>query len=164
MFPHSIKLCPNWFIQPIRIINVWHDSILSHWGIQGGAQVDIQLWVPETEFIPILILLCINYCIIFQMNNCKPTFATPLYFKHQRAECSKGDFHYEYIIHCHSFFHVIACKFGHFGIIYVYEWPVLFRQCNELWYIPDLIDYPCFSPFLVKVYISGPESVFFLKK
>ena len=40
--------------------------------IQDGAQVGLQLWVHETEFI--LVLLFINYCIIFHMNNYKPTF------------------------------------------------------------------------------------------
>ena len=41
---------------------------------QGWAKVGLQLWVCRTqEFI--LILLFINYCIIFHANNCKPTSA-----------------------------------------------------------------------------------------
>ena len=41
----------------------------------GVGKVGLQLWVCDTEFI--LVLLFINYCIIFHMNNCKPTFAHP---------------------------------------------------------------------------------------
>ena len=41
----------------------------------GWGKVGLQLEVYETEFI--LVLLHINYCIIFHTNNCKPTFAPP---------------------------------------------------------------------------------------
>ena len=40
--------------------------------IQGAAKVGLQLWVQETEFIRVLSF--INYCPIFHMNICKPTF------------------------------------------------------------------------------------------
>ena len=39
------------------------------------AKVGIQLWVSKTQFILVFLLL-INYCIIFHMNNCEPTFAS----------------------------------------------------------------------------------------
>ena len=43
--------------------------------IQDGEKVGLQLWVCKTEFI--LVLLFINYCIIFHMNHCKLTFTPP---------------------------------------------------------------------------------------
>lgn len=42
--------------------------------IQGVANVGSQLWVCETQFI---IVLFIQYCIIFHINNCKPIFVPP---------------------------------------------------------------------------------------
>ena len=42
---------------------------------QGVAKVGLQLWICTTDFI--FVLLFINYCISFHMNNCKPTFAPP---------------------------------------------------------------------------------------
>ena len=38
-------------------------------------KVGLQLCVRETEFI--LVSSLINHCIIFHMDNCKPTFAPP---------------------------------------------------------------------------------------
>ena len=43
--------------------------------IQSGSKVGLQLWVHETEFIPVL--LFINYSTNFHTNNYKPTFAPP---------------------------------------------------------------------------------------
>ena len=40
----------------------------------GGTKVGLQLWVHETQFI---IVLFINYYIIFRTDNYKPTFAPP---------------------------------------------------------------------------------------
>ena len=41
-----------------------------------GQKMGLQLWVRETEFIPVL--LFINDCIIFHMNSYKPTFPHPV--------------------------------------------------------------------------------------
>ena len=46
--------------------------------VQGGAKVGLQLWLSKTEFI--LVLLFINYCIIFHKNNYKLTFV-PTYIE-----------------------------------------------------------------------------------
>ena len=46
------------------------------WDIQDGAKVGLYLLVHETQFIAGL--LFINYCIIFHMNNYKPTFPHPV--------------------------------------------------------------------------------------
>ena len=59
----------------------------SIWTTQGGAKVGLQLWVWETEFT--LVLLVINYCIIFHVNNYKPTSAPPC-ISQDRAHLLQG--------------------------------------------------------------------------
>ena len=67
-FPYPIKY-RVFFVNPTK------SNLLLLRGIQDRAKVGLQLWVWETPFI--LVLLFINYCIIFHTNNCKPTFAPP---------------------------------------------------------------------------------------
>lgn len=43
----------------------------------GRAKGGWQLWVPETETEFTLVLLFIDYCIIFHRNHCPPAFAHP---------------------------------------------------------------------------------------
>ena len=45
--------------------------------ILSGAQVGLQLWVHETEFI--LALLLINYCMVFPADSCRPTLPCPVF-------------------------------------------------------------------------------------
>ena len=60
--------------------------------MHGWAKVGLQLWVCETEFI--LVLLLIDYCIIYLDYYCKPTLPTPEY------TC----------IHTHTYLHIITFK------------------------------------------------------
>ena len=68
-YKHKITLCKRG-----NVLFYWH-FLLKRIKIQGGATVGLQLWVHKTEFV--LVLLFINYCIIFHMNNYKPTFPLP---------------------------------------------------------------------------------------
>ena len=60
----------------LRLISFLKLKSICKFHIQDGAKVGVQLWVCKTqEFI--LVLLFSNYCTIFHMNNCKPTFVPP---------------------------------------------------------------------------------------
>ena len=52
----------------------------THTHTQDVAEVGSQFWVCEIQFV--LVLVFIDYCIIFHTNNCKPTFAPPCIFVH----------------------------------------------------------------------------------
>ena len=56
-----------------NLLTAWYISI-----IQGGEKAGLHLQACETQFI---LVLFINYCIIFHTNNCKPTLAPPCIYK-----------------------------------------------------------------------------------
>ena len=72
--PWMLQTQDNSLCKRGNVLFYWH-FLLKRIKIQGGATVGLQLWVHKTEFV--LVLLFINYCIIFHMNNYKPTFPLP---------------------------------------------------------------------------------------
>ena len=62
---------PPVFLRPLLLWLIYNNQY------RVGKNIDLQLWVCKTEFI--LVLLFINYCIILNMNNCKPTVPHPVF-------------------------------------------------------------------------------------
>ena len=66
---HVVTDGKNWFL----FMTEWYSIVhIQHW-----ATVGLQLWVSKAECI--LILLFHNHCIIFPVDNCKPTLPHSVY-------------------------------------------------------------------------------------
>lgn len=74
----------------------------------GQSRSTFKMWLHKTEFI--LILVLINYCIIFHMNHWKPTFAVPRppLNKHKWCKIMKWE-EVEYNKHIRGYYYTTAC-------------------------------------------------------
>ena len=55
----------------VPLLSQYHSLLVAC--MQGGTKIGLQLWVHKK----IILVLFVNYCITFYMNNCNPPFAPP---------------------------------------------------------------------------------------